>query len=722
MIHSSTRRIQSPLIFATCLVISLMSGFVFPALAGDSDSLGEDLDDELSDEFALLEDSKVVESAAKHRQEIGMSPSAITVITREDIETSGAANIPDLLRMVPGMDVIMATPYLTSITSRMFWSNENNHYLVLVDGREANLELLGQTPWEVQPISLEDIERIEVIRGPGSSLYGANAMAGVISIVTRSTPDKTAGWARILGGELGTFSAGGQAATRIGGFRLSLGGGYDYSGMFNDFRRQGKRVWKARSVVEYRWAENSRLLLDAGLSRGQGPVPSSIGAIDGVFDIRVLRLVCETKDLKGQLYWSEVASDVSLPAPLDYGGLRLARFKPIFLDSHTLDGQVQWTLPRLWEPLLLIVGGGGRFSYMTSDDLLDGNTFSDLSSPRYHKPGIEHIEMRAGVFAHGELALVDWMTITSGLRFDYNTVTGMFLSPRLAAVFKPAAGQFLRLGVARSFRKPAFLETGAHPMAVFDSDSPIAGSDRDKFQEFLTRVGGNENLDNEKLLSVEIGYLGQFLEDRLSLSLDLYYNLYTDQINMVPRILDDPGTGMPDLDHSSFMFESETPDIYIIGSEFNVRFDLSKSFSLHAGWTYRAVFEHETGKASDNNPKNLIKLGSSFNLEGGLLGSLFLFSRSEFTDPAIEKPGGLLEGLQQMNMGNVLLVMGKLGWRMQALGGVEIETGVRFMLPISFSAPYFRYFEKGGGVTADGVQYGGQELRRIVSVYLKGSF
>jgi len=718
-----------------CAAYLAFTGLVSPAFAGgqgasageaentgNADLGDEDLDDELSDEFALLEDSKVVESAAKHRQEIGMSPSAITVITRKDIETSGAGSIPDLLRMVPGMDVVITTPYITTITSRMFWTNENNHYLVLVDGREANIELLGQPPWEVQPISLEDIERIEVIRGPGSSLYGANAMAGVISIITHSALDKTAGWARVLGGEIGTLSAGGQVATRLGDFRLSLGGGYDYTGMFDDFRRLGKRVWKARSVLEYRWSENSRLLLDAGLSRGQGPVPSSVGSIDGVFDIRVLRLACETKNIKGQLYWSEIASDVSLRSPLDYGGLRLATFKPIYFDSHTLDGQVQWTLPEMWEPLLLIVGGGGRLSLMMSDDLLDGSTFSDPTSSGYHKPGIEHFEMRVGAFVHGELALVDWMTITGGLRFDSNTVTGVFLSPRLAAVFRPAAGQFLRLGVARSFRKPAFLETGAHPMAVFPTDGPIAGSDRDKFLEFLTRVGGGGNLASEKLLSVEIGYLGQFLEDRLSVSLDLYYNLYTDQINMVPRIFDDPTTGLPDLDLSSFRFESETPDIYIIGSEFNVRFDLSKSVSLQAGWTYREVFERETGKSSVNSPKNLLKLGGSYSAAAGFLGSLFFFTRSSFIDPAVEKPGGLLEGLQDLKMGNDLLVMGKLGWRMKMEGGVLLETGVRLLLPVSFSAPYFHYYEKGGGITADGLRYGGQELRRVVTVYLKGSF
>jgi outer membrane cobalamin receptor len=157
------------------------------------------MEDELMDEFAFLEESGVVESAARHKQEIGMSPSAITVITREDIEASGANTVADLLRMVPGMDVAVASPFVTAITSRLYWTYENNHYLVLVDGREANIELFGQSAWEMQPIELEDIQRIEVIRGPGSSLYGANAFAGVVSITTRAVPEKTSGWSSHCG-------------------------------------------------------------------------------------------------------------------------------------------------------------------------------------------------------------------------------------------------------------------------------------------------------------------------------------------------------------------------------------------------------------------------------------------------------------------------------------------------------------------------------------------
>jgi len=201
-------------------------------------------EDEFLDEFALLEDASMVESAARHRQEIGMSPSAITVITREDIEASGANTIPDLLRIVPGMEVIFHTSTTSVISARLHWTNENYHFLVLIDGREASIELLGQTVFEIEPLSVEDIQRIEVIRGPGSALYGANATAGVISITTRAISEETSGWAMVSAGELGSTRVGARSSTRLGNWGLSLGGGVDLvpSSIVLSALLQGKKV------------------------------------------------------------------------------------------------------------------------------------------------------------------------------------------------------------------------------------------------------------------------------------------------------------------------------------------------------------------------------------------------------------------------------------------------------------------------------------------------
>ena len=153
-------------------------------------------------------DPGVVEVAAGDQREPGMSPVAVTVFDREDIETSGASSVPDLLRLVPGMEVVAATPFYQSVSSRLPWTDEGNRFLVLVDGQEVNLEVLGLVPWEIMPLSLDDVERIEVVRGPISSVHGAGALAGAIRITTRIRPAGSAGWVGLAGGERSSLGGG----------------------------------------------------------------------------------------------------------------------------------------------------------------------------------------------------------------------------------------------------------------------------------------------------------------------------------------------------------------------------------------------------------------------------------------------------------------------------------------------------------------------------------
>jgi outer membrane receptor for ferrienterochelin and colicin len=680
----------------------------------------EEFDD--FDELYLGQLLDVVYSAAKHEQDIGMSPSAIWVITREDIEASGATNIPDLLRQVPGMDVTMTAPFMPGISARVRWTNQNNQFLVLIDGREINMELLGMSLFELAPVILEEIERIEIIRGPGSALYGANALAGVVNITTRPIRERTSGWARLSAGEIGRTEAWAHASTRAGNWGFSLSGGGDYMGTFADPRIMAKRSWKLRAVAEHRWSESERLLLDGGITSGEGIVAAAVGSFEGTLSIRTLRLAYESEDLRGQLYWRHLPASANMDAALEFSGIRLAEFIPFEADTHTVDGWVEWTLPEFWQPLLLIVGGGGRLAYLSSDQLLDGETFTDITSVDYHQTGLDHIEARLGTFVHGEFAPVEWLTITGGTRFDYNTETGAFVSPRLSAVFRPVKDHFLRLGVARAFRKPAFIERRAHLMVEFPDDSPITGAGRDNFLEFMTRVVGNSDLENEEMLAFEAGYLGRFLDGRLTLALDLYFNHHIREVTFDSNIVPDEH-GLPDLQESSFMHFNRNKPVDIIGSELSIRFNLTKTIELLATWTHREAFHHHNWTSFDDSPKNLMTLGGRFRTEWGLIGSLYFFTRSEFFDSAVKNPAGLMEPMLTQDLDNHVLVLGRIGWRRALAGNFRLETGIKLFLPISpFSRPYFRFREDGGGIDPVGKNFGGDWLCRMISLYVQGSF
>ncbi len=686
-----------------------------PALAQEPPvGEGEIRDFEQLDLEELLD---VVFTAAKHEQDIGESPSAITVITREDIEATGATTVPDLLRMVPGMEVAVVTPYFLSTTSRLFWSYANNHYLVRIDGREVNVDLLGFPPWEVLPIALEDIERIEVIRGPGSSLYGANAFAGVISITTRTSLEKTSVWAGVSGGEAGLMAAGARASTRVGNWGLLVSGGIDDSGNFTNPDTLGRKVRKLRLLAEYSWSKSRSLVVDGSLAIGSGTAATGVGPVYSDLEIYTLHLAYKSPDLQGHVYYNYGPIYIRIDSPIDYSGVRLARIKPATGAGNLFDGEIQWTLPSFFEPLLVIAGGQARASNWSSDQFLDAETYSDPANPDYHQTGQYHWEGRLGAFIHAELAWVDWMTVTAGMRLDYNTVTGEFLSPRAATVFKPIRGQFFRLGVARAFRKPSHVEAGTHFMATFPDDSPITGTAQDKFQEFMTRVVGNGEIENEELLSFDAGYLGRFMDGKLTLSLDLYYTLLRNMVAFDPRIVVDE-QGLPDLDLSTFMYANVGKDLDVFGSELCVQYNPSRSLALTASWSYR-----EVRGAADESPKNILVLGGRFLTDSGLVGSLYAFSRSEFTDRVVENPGGFFEPLLQMHMQSVVLVLGRLGWRFRMRGRIGLEVGIKLFLPISpFESPRFRYREKSGHLTSTGISYGGTVLARMATGYLQGSF
>jgi len=666
---------------------------------------------------------ETVTSAARHAQDIGMSPSAITVINREEIEASGATSIPDLLRLVPGMDVVLCSPFYTSVSTRLYWNFENNLFLVLVDGREVNLELIGWAPWEIEPLNIEEIERIEVIRGPASSLYGANAFAGVISITTRPIADQASGWMRMSGGEIGMLSAAARASARIGDWGILVSAGRDLMGRYTDARQPGKEVWKLRSAIEYRLSESDRLLLDWGISEGEGANTSAMGTVNFGMDIKVLRLAYKSENLDAQVFWNMAGAAGGPKAGLEFEGIKLAKFRYTSVDAHTIDGQVQWTLPRFWHPLLVIVGGGLRGYTLISDELLNGETYSDISSPDFHKPGLNEWEYRTGAFAQAELSLVDWLTITAGLRFDYNNITKEFFSPRIAAVFKPVSNQYLRLSVARAFRKPAYLETGFHMAVEFPQGSPITGPAQNEFQEFMSKMLGNKDLFNEQIISFEAGYLGRFLDGKIDVSLDLYANLYRDLIEIKQDIVRN-AQGLPDLREgmSTFRFENTDKKIDIFGSELSLRYQINRKIVVMASWTLRQVYNRKNGTWENRSPKNMFKLGGRFQTDFGLLGSLYIFSRSEFIDPQVENPAGLFQPYLTMQMDNSMLILARLGYKFRLADDFQLEAGLKLFLPFSLDELEWHYYEKGGSVAMDGGIYGGDRLRRMLTAYIIGSF
>ena len=154
-----------------------------------------------------------VTSVSKHAQKLSEAPAAITVLTSEDIRRSGMTTIPDLLRMVPGLHVASIDSHTWAVTARGFNGQFANKLLVMIDGRTVYTPLFSGVYWDVQDLVLEDIDRIEVVRGPGGSVWGANAVNGVINVITKKAADTQGLLVSSLGGSLERTST----AARYGG-------------------------------------------------------------------------------------------------------------------------------------------------------------------------------------------------------------------------------------------------------------------------------------------------------------------------------------------------------------------------------------------------------------------------------------------------------------------------------------------------------------------------
>src|SRR5262249_30916758 len=179
-------------ILATTLATMLATGSVF---AQDGQK-ATDITSMSVEDLMNLE----VTSVSKRSQKLGDAAAAIFVLTQEDIRRSGARNIPEALRMVPGLEVARIDENKWAIGSRGFNGRFADKLLVLIDGRSVYTPLFSGVYWDVQDVPLEDVDRIEVIRGPGATLWGANAVDGVINIITKPAKETQSGLVKVEGG------------------------------------------------------------------------------------------------------------------------------------------------------------------------------------------------------------------------------------------------------------------------------------------------------------------------------------------------------------------------------------------------------------------------------------------------------------------------------------------------------------------------------------------
>jgi len=484
--------------------------------AAEPEALADDLD--VGDEREDVYEERIV-SASRRIESPLDAPNSTTVVTAQDIRLSGLSGmvpIGELLRRVAGVEVMSLGPSVTDVSVRGLNQRLSNKILVLVDGRSVFLDFIGATFWNLIPVAAEDIERIEVIKGPASALYGADAFTGVINILTRS-PGTGASYATVGGGNGETIHGAASLSTRAGPVGIRVSGGYDRT---NQWAREldddrvdltpfaadpDLAIERAHVRGEARYTTEDRLQLEAGTG-----INVADTAFYGISRFRQLfaqdTLFAQThlglrspSGLGVRTFWNAFRADVGLVQE-EPGGLPVEST----VDTHVVDVEADWTgVAELGFPHQLTVGAGYRFKYVSWDWIGDGDR------RQHHFNG----------YIQDAMQMTDWLRIQLSARVDrHPLLDGVQFSPRGSVVVRPSEGSAIRATVGRAFRSPTFLES----YLDLANPTPVRGVT-------ALAVGDDENLDPERITSFELGFLTQDL-DVLTFEIAGYYNWVDDLI------------------------------------------------------------------------------------------------------------------------------------------------------------------------------------------------
>jgi iron complex outermembrane receptor protein len=480
----TNRRFASLLLGATIAcpgtrVAAQDAGMPPPAALAAAAPRGQDLSQLSIEELAQLP----VRSASKREEPLSQAPTALYAVTGDDIVNSAADSLPEALRLAPNLNVQQVNGHEYAISARGFNSIEtSNKLLVLIDGRSIYSTLHSGVFWDLRTLMLEDIDQIEVISGPGGTLYGPNAVNGVINIATRDASETIGGLVR---GTAGSFEQ--SAAARYG---VALGGAGAlrvYGNWFNfDDHRQSSigpaglrdrfHGWRAGFRSDFT-TEQNHFTLQGDLFDNQ--IESLPGDGNKGHNLlgRWTRALPDGASLEVQAYYDNVDR----------------RYLLSFDTLETVDFQSQLTLRAGSHDLVL--GGGIR---TTRDEFINNLNAFALN------PQSKRLWVYNG-FIQDRFALTPSLLVIAGVKVEQTSFTGVQFLPNLRLAWHPNERNLLWAAVSRAVRTPSRIDRQL------------------ELPPLLT--GGN--FQSEKLIAFEAGYRGQPTR-WASLSVSLFYNRYDD--------------------------------------------------------------------------------------------------------------------------------------------------------------------------------------------------
>ncbi len=471
-------------------------------------------------------------SATKTKGTVEQTPAAVYVITAEDIMRSVVTSIPDALRMAPGVDVAQGPSGGWAINIRGFNKGLADQLLVMIDGRTIYNPLFAGTYWELQNLPLEDIERIEVIRGPGGTLWGANAVNGVINIITKKAQDTQGTLIRAAAGTSLQDSVLGQEGIKTAGnsyYRV-------YAQHMNDGPLRSPEGGDAfdslrDSRTGFRFDRDDNLTVSGDAYFNTTDQLVSVPHVTAPF------AVTQNDEHASQganllAHWKKSYDDGSELSLQSYADYTLRDQVVLSDEEDILDFDAQYNL-RPIGPNEFIMGGGYR---LTHEDI--GNT-STLSI----NPAVSNRNL-FNAFAQDKIALApDRWYLTLGSKVEHNDFTGFELEPNARLQWFPDSRQTVWTAASRAVRTPSPLENNLNEDALVFPPFTIPANNPTNPVPIEFNLIANPHFDSEQLVAYEAGYRNKITP---ALSADIaafannYHGLAAQQLVAFPVIVIGP--------------------------------------------------------------------------------------------------------------------------------------------------------------------------------------
>jgi iron complex outermembrane receptor protein len=481
-------------------------------------------------EADFFDELPVVLTASRLSQPVNETPAAVTVIDGEMIRASGFRDIPDLFRLVPGFSVAYTRDNSWGVGYHGLADAFSRRMQVLIDGRSVYTAAFGEVPWSSLPLSIEDIERIEVVRGPNSASYGSNAFLGIINIITKHAAQVPGAHLSVQAGEQGT-----------GGAMIRYGGGKDdlrYRFTLSDQRRDRFDTQAEKTTtrhldlrVDYRLSPTDEISTSFALSRGDwrqgrpGDIEDPMRRRDvgsEHLQAKFRRVVDAETEWFVQFYHTRLRSEDDFVAVLPSPPFPPSTFVPVDF------GYTQWRenlefqmISRPLEQLRLVWGTEARHE--------------GVEAPGYFYGQDERSGALYTLFGNAEWHLSPRWVVHAGALAEHHYLSGFDVSPRLAVNFLPSADHGFRASITQAYRSPTFFEEEGDQRFFYLNGVP--------FDRVFAPTDG---LQPERIVSREIGYVGHVRSWKLQVDVRLF-NDRIDRLVDTVDIGDDPESLDPKL-------------------------------------------------------------------------------------------------------------------------------------------------------------------------------